>query len=109
MIYKDYLSYKKELEKIIKLLKEQKSQIETEIGTYTFKKDKSILDFKQYIELLMINNYYSREIQDLMEKSRISENQFYKDLYIAQNGKESEKEWRGIVLWFLINIKIKVY
>ena len=33
-----------------------------------------------------------------MEKSRISENQFYKDLYIAQNGKESEKEWRGVVL-----------
>mgnify|MGYP003295810966 CR=1 FL=1 len=108
MIYSDYLSYKKDLEKIIELLKEQKSQVETEIGAYTFKREKSLLDFQNYLKLLTINSYYSREIQDLMEKARISESQYYKDLYIAKNGKESLKDWQGIVLWFLQKIKIKL-
>lgn len=98
MIYSDYLSYKKDLETIIELLREQKSQVETEIGAYTFKREKSLLDFQNYFRLLTINSYYSREIQSLMEKARVSESQFYKDLYIAKNGKESLKDWQGIVL-----------
>lgn len=109
MIYSDYLSYKKDLETIIELLKEQKSQVEIEIGAYTFKREKSLLDFQNYFRLLTINSYYSREIQSLMEKARVSESQFYKDLYIAKNGKESLKDWQGIVLWFLQKIKIKLY
>ena len=98
MIYSDYLSYKKDLETIIELLREQKSQVETEIGAYTFKREKSLLDFQNYLRLLTINSYYSREIQSLMEKARISESQYYKDLYIAKNGEESLKDWQGIVL-----------
>ena len=98
MIYNDYLSYKKDLEKIIELLEEQKNQVETEIGAYTFKREKSLLDFQHYLKLTMINSYYAKEIQDFREKARISESQFYKDLYIAKNGKESEKHWRGLVL-----------
>lgn len=109
MIYSDYLSYKKDLETIIELLREQKSQVETEIGAYTFKREKSLLDFQNYLRLLTINSYYSREIQDLMEKARISESQYYKDLYIAKKGEESLKDWQGIVLWFLPKIKIKMY
>lgn len=98
MIYNDYLNYKKNLEKIIDLLKEQKSQVETEIGAYTLKRDRSLLDFQDYVGLLMVNSYYSNEIQYYMEKARISENQYYKDLYIAKNGEESSKDWQGIVL-----------
>ena len=98
MIYSDYLSYKKNLEKIIDLLKEQKSQVETEIGAYTFKRDRNLLNFQDYVGLLMVNSYYSNEIQYYMEKARISESQYYKDLYIAKNGEESLKDWQGIVL-----------
>lgn len=98
MIYKDYLSSKKEIEKTIELLKEEKSKIETEIGAYTFRQEKSILDFQNYIKLTMIDSYYANQIRELEEKARVSENQAYKDLYIATHGKESEKDWRGIIL-----------
>lgn len=98
MIYNNYLDSKNEIEKIVKLLEEQKNQVETEIGAYTLEKEKSILDFQNYIKLTIIHNYYVREIRELKEKARVSESQFYKDLYIQKNGKESEKDWRGVIL-----------
>ena len=98
MIYKNYLESKYELEKIRKLMEEQKRQIETEIELYSLKKNENILDLKNYINLININSYYKKSIEMLREEERLTENKINKKIYIEKNGKESEKDWRGIIL-----------
>lgn len=96
MVYDEYLKSQKDLQKIINLLMEQRKQILTELETYSFQKNSSVSDFRNYFNLVNINNYYSMEIANLIEKKRIARNTFYKNLSIEKNG--NEDKWRGVIL-----------